>query len=700
MPAPDTYAIGIDIGGTFTDVAAVRLSDVAVTVTKVPTTPANPAIGFFAGIDALAAKLSMNSAELLGRTERLVHGTTHGTNALVARRGVKVGLIATAGHGDAISVMKGGGRTSGLAPDRMLHVPSTGKPAPYVPRRLIAEAPERIDSDGEIVIPLDEAAARGQVVRLLEQDVEAIAISLLWSIRNPSHELRLREIVKELAPQIYVCCGHEIGVTTGEYARTMATVFNAYIGPLMVDYVGEIEAGVAARGLQRPVLFAQCAGGAITGDEVRAAPVRTLQSGPVSGVVASAFLARALGTGDIITADMGGTTLDVAVIPGHSPMTRHLSKFERFDLALPMLDLDSVGAGGGSIAWCDPSGGLQVGPRSAGSVPGPACYGTGGVEPTVTDADVVLGVIDPERFLHGAMKLDRGLAEAAIDRLAARLGLSRLETAAGINRIVDSRMAGLIQRMGVMRGFDPRDFTLYAFGGAGPVHAGAIAREAGVSRVVVPLLNVSSVWSAFGAATADISYVHQEPVLVPMPADPKPLAARFAALEARGRASLPGGAVPGEVEVSMWARMRYAMQVHDIEVAISEVPRNAADVAALTERFHEVYEGVFGPGAGYREGGVVITGLGVRVNVPVAKPAIGRVARGAANRSSRLVYWDELGAAVETPVVATDGPGPEGEMPGPLLVTLPDTVVAVRPGQSACFDDFGNLVITTEAGHA
>ena len=684
------YAIGVDIGGTFTDCAVVDLADMQVTVTKTPTTPDNPADGFFAVLDAVAEKMGLDAVTLLARTERLIHGTTHGTNAIVARHGAKVGLVTTAGHGDLMSIMKGGGRTSGLSPEIILHVPATGKPEPFVPKALIVEVSERMDSDGDVVAPLDEALARERIAGLLAQGVEAIAISLLWSIRNPAHELRLREIVRELAPDVYVCCGHELGVSVGEYPRTTAVILNAYIGPLMLRYLSRIEAGAAERGFAGRVLFAQCAGGAITGDEARASPIRTLQSGPVSGVVASVFLSKGLGGGDVITADMGGTTLDVAVIRGHAPMMRQLSVFERFQMALPMLDVESIGAGGGSIAWCDAAGGLQVGPRSAGSRQGPACYGAGGTEPTVTDADVVLGVIDPKTFLHGRKPLDKALAEAAVDRLAARLGLGRMETAAGINRLVDSRMADLILRMSVMRGFDPRDFTLYAFGGAGPVHAAAIAREAGVSQVVVPLLNVSSVWSAFGAATADLSYVHQEPMRLPMPAAPGEIAERLTALERRAREGVDGAAP----EVTRTARMRYAMQVHDVEVPLPQAPQTAQEVHALLERFHEVYEQLFGKGAGFRSGGVVLTGLGVRVTVRSPKPPLLRVSRGEAVRDSRPVYWSELGAAVETPVLRVDGPGPAAEMPGPLLVELPDTVVAVRPGQTASFDDFGNLVLT------
>ncbi|SCW90535.1 N-methylhydantoinase A [Sphingobium faniae] len=688
------YAIGIDIGGTFTDCAVIGLQNLRVTVTKVPTTPADPSIGFFDVVDAIAAKMELTTQGLLERTDRIVHGTTHGTNAVVSRHGVRVGLIATMGHGDVMSVMKGGGRTSGLAPDRFLHTPSTGKPEPYIPRERIVEVPERMDSDGDIVAPLDEEVARERIAELLEQGVDAIAISLLWSIRNPAHEIRLREMVHELAPHVYVCCACDLGVSVGEYPRTMATVINAYIGPLMHDYVGRIERGAAERGYAGQVLFAQCAGGAITGDDVRAAPIRTLQSGPVGGVTASAFLGRALVMPNIITADMGGTTLDVAVIREGQPMTRYLSLFERFQLALPMIDLDSIGAGGGSIAWVDGSGGIQVGPRSAGAVPGPACYGKGGVEPAVTDADVVLNVIDPDTFLHGKLTLDKPASERAIDELGAKLGLSRMETAAGINRLVDNRMADLIQRMGVMRGFDPRDFVLFAFGGGGPVHAAAMAKEAGIGKVVVPLLNASAVWSAFGAATSDIAYVHQEPVRIAYPDAADSVEPLFARLEARARAALPEGmsaAAPPTVE--RFIRMRYALQVHDVEIPLEWRLDTVEQQRQFTERFHDHYEQIFGQGAGYRRGGVMLTGLGIRLTIPTPKPLITQVERGPAEIGERDVFWPDLGRFCPTKVVRVDGPGPAGRMEGPLLIELPDTVAPVPPGQAAWFDDFGNLII-------
>ncbi|MET0180475.1 MAG: hydantoinase/oxoprolinase family protein, partial [Novosphingobium sp.] len=694
MTACERYAIGIDIGGTFTDCAVIGLAELQVTVTKVPTTPADPSIGFFDVVEAIAAKMEMSAHELLQRSDRIVHGTTHGTNAVVSRHGVRVGLIATMGHGDVMSVMKGGGRTSGLSPDRFLHTPSTGKPDPYVPRDRIVEVPERIDSEGDIVAPLDEAAARAAIRTLLDKGVEAIAVSLLWSIRNPVHEIRLREIIRELAPEVYVSCSCDLGVSVGEYPRTMAAVINAYIGPLMHDYVGRIERGASERGYPGQVLFAQCAGGAITGDDVRAAPIRTLQSGPVGGVTASAFLGRALGMPNIITADMGGTTLDVAVIRDGQPMTRYLSLFERFQLALPMIDLDSIGAGGGSIAWVDGSGGIQVGPRSAGAVPGPACYGKGGTEPAVTDADVVLGVIDPDTFLHGKLKLDKPAAERAIDGVGAALGLSRLEAAAGINRLVDNRMADLIQRMGVMRGFDPRDFVLFAFGGGGPVHAAAMAREAGMRKVVVPLLNASAVWSAFGAATSDIAYVHQRPVRIDFPQEAEAIEPEFARLESEARAGVPADCFADTAPtVERFVRMRYALQVHDVEVTLAGRLDTADEIRAFTEHFHGHYEQIFGQGAGYRQGGMMVTGLGIRLTIPTPKPVIAKVARGPAEIASREVYWNDLGRSCATKVVRVDGPGPAGRMEGPLLIELPDTVAPVPPGQAAWFDDYGNLVI-------
>ena len=699
---PAGYVIGVDIGGTFTD-CVVYAPDGTMTGAKAPTTPENRAQGFFDSIEVAAEKLGLPLRALLERSERVVHGTTAGTNAIVARDGAVTGLITTAGHGDVIFLMGGGGRTSGLAADQALHVPSTDKPEPLVPKRLVATVPERVDVEGEVIVALDEDAAR-EAIRHLVQDegAEALAISLMWSVKNPRHEQRIRELAAEVAPHVFVSCGSDLVNQVGEYERTTTTVMNAYIGPIMVRYIDSIESGAAERGFPHRVLFAQCAGGAITGEEAKAAPIRTVQSGPVAGIVSSQMLARQIGTENVLLADMGGTTFDVSVIRHGSGLRRDVSTFQRYELALPMLDVESVGAGGGSIAWVDSSGRLNVGPRSAGAVPGPACYGNGGTEATVTDADVVLGIIDSARFLNGRMEIKPELAEQAIGRLAEQLGLGLMETAAGINRIVDAKMADLVRRMSVLRGLDPRRFHLYAFGGGGPVHSPEVARQAGIASVVVPLPAIAAMWSALGAAVADVTHVYQQPRSFPLPVGAAEIEAIFSELEARAADIVREQgleALPTSIARSL--RIKYSMQVHDVDVPMPTAiaPDDAADIA---DRFDAIYAELFGPDAGYREGGAEITSLHVQYHGVTAKPSLRRIDRSSADgveRDSRPVWWPERGGTVDTPVVRLTGVGvPAEPLTGPVLVELPDTVVAIRPGMTGTFDEFGNLHVATGVG--
>jgi len=695
---PAGYVIGVDIGGTFTD-CVVYAPDGTMTAAKAPTTPENRAQGFFDSIERAAGKMLLSLRDLMEQTERIVHGTTAGTNAIVSRDGAVTGLITTAGHGDTMFLMGGGGRTSGLASDEALHVPSTNKPEPLVAKRLIATVPERIDVDGEVVVALDEGATREAIRHLVEDEgAESLAISLLWSVQNPRHERRIREIAAEIAPHVFVSCGSDLVSQVGEYERTTTAVMNAYIGPIMVRYIQAIEEGAAEHGFAHRVLFAQCAGGAITGEEAKAAPIRTVQSGPVAGIVSSQMLARQIGTSDVLLADMGGTTFDVSVIRNGSGLRRNISTFQRYELALPMLDVESVGAGGGSIAWVDGSGRLNVGPKSAGAVPGPACYGNGGTEATVTDADVVLNVIDPDRFLNGRMRIQRELAEASISRLAEKLGLGLYETAAGINRIVDSKMADLLRRMSVLRGLDPRKFSLYAFGGGGPVHSPEVARQAGIKHVIVPLPAIAAMWSALGAAVADVTHVYQVPRRFQLPVERASLEAIFGDLEAhaldtsrqQGLAGLP-------TSIARSLRVKYQMQVHDVEVPMPG-SISAEDARDIGDRFNAIYAELFGPDAGYREGGAEITILHVQYQGVTAKPQLKELTGDdwrEAEPASREVYWSETGGLVETPVIRLDSGALKGTIAGPALIELPDTVVALRPGMSGSFDKYGNLHVDT-----
>lgn len=693
------YTIGVDIGGTFTDCSVVDERG-KVVVAKVPTTPKDRSQGFFGSLDLAAGTIGLDTGELLRRSQLVVHGTTTGTNAIVSRTGSEVGLLCTAGHEDVMALMRGGGRTAGLPADELLDVPATNKPEPLVPRTRIGGVKERIDVDGEIVAPLDEEQAKEAIRSLLDAGAESIAISLLWAARNPTHEHRLKELVEEVSPGTFVCCATDLVARVGEYERTTSAVVNAYIGPLMVRYIDAIETGLAERGFAGRALFAQCAGGAITGLEAKAAPVRTIDSGPVAGIVSTKMLADRTGEPNVIAADMGGTTFDVSVISSGVALEREIQMVQRYEMAIPALDIESVGAGGGSVAWVDDSDRLNVGPRSAGAEPGPASYGKGGEEPTVTDADVVLGVIAPETFLDGRMSLDPALAAAAVDRVAERIGLGTAETAAGINRIVDSKMADLIRRMSLMRGLDPRRFVCFAYGGGGPVHAAAVAREIGIPRVLVPIPRAGAVWSALGAAASDVTHVYQTARELPLPADPAEIADIFATMEKDARATLDDeGFGDSRLDLRRSVRMKFTMQVHDVEVPITDGPLDADSSEALEERFVTTYEGLYGAGSGYREGGAQITSFQVRATAALPPVEFAEeLSPVGEERSTRRVYWSELGEFVETPVLRLAGGAIAGEtFSGPHLIEFPDTVVVVRPGMSARFDDGANIVIDIES---
>jgi N-methylhydantoinase A len=696
---PDTadhrdLVVGVDIGGTFTDCAIVLPNGSAV-AGKTPTTPENRADGFFASITDAAARIDLSLDDVLGRCSLLIHGTTTGTNALIERRGARTGLITTSGHGDATLIMKAEGRLAGVDGGLVWDLAHTDKPTPIVPRDLIREVHERVDFLGEVLVPLNEDQLLAAADELVSAGVEAIAVSFLWSVRNAVHENRAVELVTRRHPDVFVTAASSVSSYIGEYERTMTGIVNAYIGPLMRDYVHRIEEQSNAHGYRGRILYATCAGGAITEAAAQTGPVRTVHSGPVSGLLGSAFIASVRDEPDLIVADMGGTSFDVSVIRGLVPDTRDTSLLERFEVALPMIYIDTVGAGGGSIAHLDAAGNLQVGPRSAGAVPGPVCYGMGGSEPTVTDADVVLGVIDPDDFLHGKRRLDKAAAEAAIGKLGEQLGLSTEATAAGINRIIDAKMADLLRRMSILRGFDPREFTVFAYGGGGPVHVGAVAREVGVRKVIVPVLHMASAWSAFGATVADVVHVAERWESHPMPADPADLSATLAGLESDVRRTLASeGFSADEIEVKRSLRMKYTAQLHNIEVPLALADPDEKTVAWLGEEFARLYDDLHGEGAGYREGGVTVTGFIVRARGLTTRPEAAEAARAAdVSTRSRRVYWSESRSWVETPVLKLAGGRVEGTLEGPMLIELPDTVVVVRPGQRATFDTWGNLAL-------
>jgi N-methylhydantoinase A len=694
------YIVGVDIGGTFTDCAVFDPAKGSFTTAKAATTPSNPAQGFFDALESAAAGLGLTSREFLSQTRILVNATTTATNAIVTKRGAKLGLLTTAGHGQSLFIMNGSGRSKGLTVDELLYMAGSNKPRSLVPRDYIEEVTERIDCKGDVVVALDEAQAQEAIARLVAKGIDALAICLLWSFQRPDHELALKRLAARIAPHLFISCSCEVSPFLGEHGRTVATLFNAYVGPLMGRYIEGVNDRARDGGLASDVMFARCVGGCVPPAEVEAAPLYTIDSGPVSGVQGSGVLGPKMGYENIITTDMGGTTFDVGIVYKGVPMTRNETILDRFEMRLPMIDVVSIGAGGGSIAYIDPaSSTMKVGPRSAGAEPGPMCYGKGGEEPTVTDANVVLGIINPDYFLGGQRRLDVEAARGGIARLASALGLSLENTAAGICRIVDSRMAGEIRRLTLFRGYDPRDFVVFAFGGGGPTHAAMYARELGVKTVAVPLGNAAAAWSALGTFVGGMVHLYERNLYLREPLDVGVLNAAYGEMERQGLERLRGqGFDISSIVLERSIAIKYCAQVSHLEITVPNGNLAAADAGRLIDDFQTVYTQRYGEGAGYREAGVEVLRLqlkavGVLPQVELSQSAPPRRRTKPSIKSRRQVYWWEIEQYADTPIFDGSLIRAGHRISGPAIIELPHTTVPVRPEQTAEVDRFGNLLI-------
>ncbi|HEV8437271.1 MAG TPA: hydantoinase/oxoprolinase family protein [Methylomirabilota bacterium] len=694
------YIIGIDTGGTFTD-CVVMDPDGRITTAKASSTPVDFSEGVMESLRLAAERLGLTTEALLRDTARLALGTTVGTNAMLQRRGARVGLITTKGHRDVIHIMRGARGVPGLNNVQVLHFPESGKPDPIVPKPLIAEVSERVDCKGQVVVELNEAEAEAAIRTLVAKGVDAIAICFLWSFRLPVHERRVKAMVERLAPDAFVCCSADLIPRWGEYERTVATVINAYLGPVMSRYLGRLEQRAQESGLGYPLQVMQCGGGVIPADEAARRAFLTLDSGPVAGVLASQYLGGIIGAKHIIATDMGGTSFDVGLVWDGEPVASYQSVVHQYEYFVPRVDIRSIGSGGGSVVWIDEvSGTMRVGPISAGAQPGPACYGRGGAQPTVTDADLVLGYIDPDYFLGGRLRLDADRARASLEPIAAKLGMGLVETAAGAARVVEHQMADLIRKSTVQKGYDPRDCVVFAYGGAGPVHAGVYARELGAQGVVVPLGEICSVWSALGAASADLLHIYEAVDIQPSPFDPGRVNARFGELEERGRAQLRADGVdPAQARLTRSADIRYRGQINEVEVPVTGGELGEAALAQLVADFHHRYETVYGKGAGFREARVEIVTYRVRASAVSAKPLIVaaresvRTPAEAARAGHRPVYWAELGDFESTPIFRGDRLLAGNVVSGPAIIQVPDTTIVVHPFQTARMDPYGNVLI-------
>jgi N-methylhydantoinase A len=693
-----SYLVGIDIGGTFTDCAIVDRAGRLLT-TKVPSTPQDFSQGMMDALQTGAQALDLSLGDFCRDIAFLSHGTTVGTNTIIQKKGARVGLITTRGHEDAIHIMRGSRGYGGRDIRKVVHFPETSKPAPIVPKRLIRGVSERVDCFGEVVAALNEAEAEKAIRELVAEGVQAIAVCFLWSFRNSKHELRVRELVRKLAPEVFVTCSVDIAPKWGEYERVTATALNATLGPVMSGYLGKLDRTLTGLGYAHGLQIAQCGGGTVPVARAGEAPLLTLDSGPVAGVTASSFLGAAMGEKNIITTDMGGTSFDVSIIYGGKPAYAFTSNTDQYEYFLPKVDIQAIGAGGGSLAQAHPeTRTLTVGPESAGAFPGPVCYGRGGTVPTVTDAELVLGYLDPDNFAGGRMQLDRKAAYAAVEALGAKIGMGAVECAAGICRIVELNMADIIRKVTVEKGYDPREFVLFAFGGAGPAHAGVFAAELGVRKVIVPQRKAASTWCAFGAAAADVLHIfeHSEILATPVPA--ARLNANLDAIEARARAMMAGeGIVSARQRFEFSLDVRHKGQINEVEVLMPWKRLPTPYEPRLRRLFVERYEKLYGRGSALAGAQLEIVVCRLRARALTPRPKLTRTKMAsravpkAAFLKPRMIWWQGLR---KTPVVDGDKLAAGNTIRGPAIVETADTTVVVHPGTTLRVDALDNFEIT------
>lgn len=685
------FRVGIDVGGTFTDLVLVHGGKLV--LDKHPTTPRDQSEGVLGGIGRLAAGVGLSVDDFLARTDTIVHGTTTADNTMIEMSGATVGLITSDGHRDEIEIRRG------FKED--IWDPAQPPPPPICPRRQRYGVPERLDYEGAVVTPLDEDAVRRALRRMKKQEVTSLAVVLLFSFINPVHEQRVRAIAAEELPGVMISLSHEVMPLAPEFERTSTTLVNAYVGPRIERYLSRLDGRLREQGFTGDLLIMQSNGGVMPGGYVAQKAVAVMGSGPAGGATGAAYVGKAAGTPDFIAVDMGGTSYDVSlVLDGRPDVKAGWNWHHRYLIGLPMVDVQSVGAGGGSIARVE-TGALKVGPQSAGSEPGPVCYRRGGTLPTVTDANAVLGFLNPDRFAAGTMQLDIAAATAAIKKhVADPLGLSVIEAAEGIFRVVNANMANAVRKVSARRGVDPRPLTLLVFGGNGPVHAGMQAEELGMRRILVPKL--SPAFSAMGLLFTDHVIDDVRSYITPATqADVSRIDGLFTDMETNARAALLDGQSDRRrsVRIERMLTLCYPGQTFDMPVPVPGKGGTftAKQLADTIERFHQLHEELHTYAS--REQEPTIRGARLKAIVEEDKPALPRAPRKASGRArvgSRQVYF--RGRSVRTPIY--DGPKVVAgqTVRGPAIIEEPFTTIVVYPGQRATVDRFGNYVITVGKG--
>jgi N-methylhydantoinase A len=675
--------IGVDIGGTFTDIVALD-RDGSLRLTKVPSTPRDLLLGIGAAVQRV---LSLADAAP-GRVERFIHGTTVATNAVLEQKGPVTAILTTEGFEDVLELgrMKRA-RMYDLAMD-------VETPTFLAPRRRRIGIRERLDARGHVLTALDEGQVRSAITALRDQGVEAIAVCYLFSFVNPAHEQRTRTITRAVAPDISVSLSSEVDPTFREYERLCVTAFDAYLRPVVKRYLEGLAETLKNLGVSAVPLIMRSRGGIVSAALAARQPVTLFLSGPAAGVMGATFAAERSGVGDFVSLDMGGTSNDVAVVRGGAPLLASAGSIGPYPVRTPMVDVSTIGAGGGSIAWIDGAGGLRVGPRSAGAEPGPACYGRGGAEATVTDASVVLGYLNPARFAGGLMALDVAAAERAVAVVGSRLGLNVVGAAAGIHRVVNARMADQIRLVTIKRGVDPRPLALVVLGGAGPLHGVPLAEEMGMAEVIVP--EAPGVLAAFGLLAAAIEHHHARTLQAATDAADLDAVNRcLAGLDAMGRARMRDEGVPaGEVRVAYSADMRYVGQAYELEVPIA-APLARPHLADVVRAFHAVHERIYG----YARAGQPAEFVNFRAvhTYPLPRPSLRPTAPasgsvGDARVGARPAHFAPTGF-VSTAIYERARLPIGARVAGPAIVEQVDTTTVIPPGYAARVDPAGNLRI-------
>ena len=671
--------IGIDTGGTFTDLVAFAPASGSLAFHKVVSTPDDPARGIIRGIREIVDRVGARAEEI----ELLVHGTTVATNAVLQRAGARVALITTAGFRDVLQIQR---------QDRPRLYDLRGRRArPLVPRALRYELRERVRFDGSVQTPLDRGQLDGLVDALRRERVEAVAVGLLHSYANPSHELAVGRVLAEHLPGTALCLSHELAGEQGEYERFSTCAMNAFVQPVIGRYLGRLEKGLAAHGVAAPLFIMKSSGGVMSAQAAARRAVETVLSGPAGGVMAGAALARsAAGGRNLITADMGGTSFDVGVVQEGEVGFARDTEMGGLAISVPMLDIHSVGAGGGSIGWIDAGGALRVGPHSAGARPGPACYGNGGSEPTVTDANLVLGRLGAESLLGGGMTVDPEAARRALhDRLAGPLRISVEAAAEGMIRVVNTAMTAAMRKLTVERGHDPREFALCPFGGAGPLHGAELAAELGIGRTIVPL--APGVNSAIGLLMADLREDRIATFVRRLDrTTATELERLFAELEesARERLRLSANGA-GELRLSRALGQRYLGQRYELPVAVEQGP---VDLDRVAERFHAEHERTYGYARAGHPVEVHSAWVAAEVDLqPLRLPPAPRASSDPEPAAVRQVHF--AGQGCQTPVFRRDALGAGTTLTGPAIIEQLDATTALWPGQRLEVDRHGQLLL-------